>query len=346
MTDLAPLPQQPTDTPWPTKDWPLGDVPAGADAVRLNHLLDHAFAPEQPDELRESHALVVIHRGRLVAERYAPGIGPSDTLPSWSIAKSITQALLGLVVADGRIDIHAPAPVPEWPAGDPRRATTTDLLLRMSSGLAFVEEYRPGEPSDTIAMLFGDGKDDVARYAALKPLEHAPGTFWAYSSGSANLAARAASIALDRFGPALEAYLRARLFEPLGMTSAVPKCDTAGTFIGSSYCFAAARDFARFGLLYLRDGMWDGQRLLPQGWVDYARTATFQQPTDGARYGASWWLDLAGPGSFSANGYQGQYVVVVPQRDLVIVRLGATPDDALQPVKDWIRAVAECFAAP
>ena len=255
----------------------------------------------------------------------------------------MTQALLGLVTADGKIDVEAPVPALEWPAGDPRRAITTDLLLRMSSGLAFVEEYRPDQQSDTIVMLFGDGKDDVARYAANKPLEHAPGSFWSYSSGSANLAARAASIALDKFGADLEAYLRARVFDPLGMKSATPKFDAAGTCIGSSYCFATARDFARFGLLYLRDGMWDGARLLPPGWVDYARTATFQQPTDSARYGASWWLDLAGPGSFSANGFQGQYVVVVPDRDLVVVRLGATPDGALQPVKDWIKAIAECF---
>ena len=346
MSDLPPLPPQPAGTPWPTKDWPLGDVPVGADAARLNGLLDYAFAPVLPDDLHETHAFLIVHRGRLVVERYGAGVRAADTLPSWSIAKSITQTLIGLVVADGKLDIHAPAPVPEWPDGDPRRVITTDLLLRMSSGLAFVEEYRPGMPSDTIVMLFGEGKDDVAHYAAQKPLEHAPGAFWSYSSGTANIAARAASIALGKTGSDLEAYLRTRLFYPLGMTSATPKFDAAGTFIGSSYCFATARDFARFGLLYLRDGVWDGVRLLPPGWVDYARTATFQQPTDSARYGAHWWLDLAGPGSFSANGFQGQYVVVVPDRDLVIVRLGTTPDDALQPVKDWISAIAECFPVP
>jgi CubicO group peptidase (beta-lactamase class C family) len=337
MTDLPKLPPQPADTPWPTRDWPQGEA-CGA----VGGLLDYAFS--QPEELRETHAVAVIHRGRLVAERYAPGMSAADTLPSWSVAKSITQTLIGLVAADGKIDIHAPAPVPEWPADDPRRAITLDLLLRMSGGLAFTEEYHADRPSDTIVMLFGDGKDDVARYAANKPLAHAPGTFWSYSSGTANLVARAASIALGKFGPDLEAYMRARLFDPLGMASATPKFDAAGTFIGSSYCFATARDFARFGLLHLRDGMWDGARLLPPGWVDYARTATFQQPTDSASYGAHWWLDVAGPGSFSANGFQGQYVVVVPDRDLVVVRLGATSDDALQPVKDWITAVAACFA--
>ncbi len=343
MTTLVPLPPQPAGTPWPTQDWPAGDVPATADKRRLVQLVDYAFTPTLPDDLRETHALVVIQGGRLVAERYGAGVTAADTLASWSVAKSITQAVMGLVVKDGLADIAAPIAVPEWPPGDPRRAITLDQMLRMSSGLAFLEVYTQDQPSDTIAMLFGEGKDDVAHYAAQKPLEHAPGSFWSYSSGTANLVARAAAIAIAKSGADFEGYMRARLFAPLGMASPLPKFDAAGTFIGSSYCFATARDFARFGLLYLRDGIWDGARLLPEGWVDYARTPTWQQPGDSGRYGAHWWLDLAGPGCFSANGFQGQYVVIVPDRDLVIVRLGATPDDTLRPVKDWIGAIAECF---
>lgn len=344
MTDLLPLPPQPAGTPWPTGDWPTGDIPAAADKARLGRLVDHAFATILPDDLRETHALVVIHRGRLVIEHYGAGVTAADTLPSWSVAKSITQALVGLAVKDGLADIAAPAAVPEWQApDDPRRAITLDQMLRMSDGLAFLEVYTPDGPSDTVAMLFGEGKDDVAHYAAQKPLAHAPGTFWSYSSGTANLVARAAAIAVGKSGPDFEAYMRARLFAPLGMASPVPKFDAAGTFIGSSYCFATARDFARFGLLYLRDGVWDGARLLPEGWVDYARTATWQETVETGRYGAHWWLDLAGPGSFSANGFQGQFVVVVPDRDLVIVRLGATSEDTIESVKQWIKAIAECF---
>ncbi len=345
MTTLPPLPAQPPATPWPTTDWPVGDIPATADRARLDALLNHAFAPTPPADLEETHAAVVIHRGRLVAERYAPDRTASDTFPSWSVAKSITHALVGMLVKDGKLDIHAPTKVPEWQApDDPRRALNLDLLLRMSSGLAFVEDYSPENPSDVIAMLFGDGKDDVAHFAASHPLEHAPGTFWSYSSGTTNIVAREAARAAGAFGPDFEAFMRARLFGPLGMTSPVPKFDTAGTFIGSSYCFCTARDFARFGLLYLRDGIWDGTRLLPEGWVDYARTPTFQQPTDSAPYGAQWWLDGAGPGSFSANGHMGQYIVLVPDKDLIIARNGQTVAEKLPNVKRWIAEIAACFA--
>jgi CubicO group peptidase (beta-lactamase class C family) len=342
MTDLIALPSQPSDTPWPTQDWPVGD-PAGADRARLEALVEYAFTEALPADLQETHALLVVQSGRVVVERYGKGVSADDTLASWSMAKSMTQCLVGMLVGDGALDIHAPPAVPEWGAGDPRRAITLDQMLRMSSGLEFVEEYRPDHPSDVIAMLFGEGKDDVAHYAASKPLEHAPGTFWSYSSGTSNIVARACAIAAGTSGADFHALMRERLFGPLGMTSPVPKFDAAGTFIGSSYCFCTARDFARFGLLYLRDGLWDGRRLLPQGWVDYARTPTWQQPTDSGRYGAHWWLDIGGPGSFSANGFQGQFVVAVPDRDLIVVRLGATDDAGMQKVKDWIKSIAECF---
>jgi CubicO group peptidase (beta-lactamase class C family) len=140
--------------------------------------------------------------------------------------------------------------------------------------------------------------------------------------------------------------MQVRLFGPLGIRSAKPKFDNAGVFIGSSYCFMTARDFARFGLLYLRDGVWEGQRLLPEGWVDYARTPTFQQAgVDANRYGAHWWLDFGGPGSFSANGYDGQFTIIAPDRDLIIVRHGATPLTLKDNLKAWIGKVAACFAA-
>jgi len=220
-------------------------------------------------------------------------------------------------------------------------------MLRMSSGLAFIEEYIPGEPSDVIEMLFGKGQDDVAGFAASFPLAFAPDTHFAYSSGTTNIVSRCASQAVGLGGVDFEAFMRRRLFEPLGMTSAQPRFDKAGTFIGSSFLFATARDFARFGLLYLRDGVWEGRRLLPKGWVDYARTPTFQQPggdVDGP-YGAHWWLDLAGEGTFSANGYDGQYIVVCPDRDLIIVRHGATPLALKDNLKAWVKALADAFPA-
>jgi CubicO group peptidase (beta-lactamase class C family) len=215
----------------------------------------------------------------------------------------------------------------------------------MSSGLDWVEDYSPENPSDVIEMLFGGGAGDMAAFAAAKPLAHAPGAVFSYSSGTTNIICHCLARALGADGAAMEAFMRRRLFEPLGMTSAAPKFDDAGTFIGSSFCFATPRDFARFGLLYLRDGVWEGRRLLPEGWVDYARAPTFQQPgaeTDG-RYGAHWWLDMAGPGSFSANGYQGQHIVLCPDRDLIITRHGVTPTANQPAVKAWLGDLAAAF---
>lgn len=340
---LPPLPPQPAGVPWPTEAWPEGEPPSAC-AARLAARLDYAFGPDSRDDLGETQAVVVIQGGRLVAERYGEGYGPEQTFPSWSMAKSVTQALAGFLVDDGRLDVRAPADVPEWRGpGDPRAAITLDLLLRMSSGLAFVEDYVPDHPSDVIAMLYGEGQEDVAHYAASQPLEHAPGRFWSYSSGTTNIVSRALSRALDAYGPDFEAFMRRRLFDPLGMASATPKFDPAGTFIGSSFCFCTARDFARFGLLYLRGGLWDGRRLLAREWVDYARTPTWQQPNDDGPYGAHWWLGMGGPGSFSANGYEGQYAVVVPDLDMVAVRLGRTPLDRKPAAKAWVGALIQEF---
>lgn len=342
---LPSLPEQPAATPWPTEAWPIGELPDSADQARIERLLEKAFGANEDADLGETHALVIVQGGRIVLERYNAGFGPEQTYPSWSKAKSITHALVGLAVGDGKLDIHAPAPVAQWSEpGDPRGRITLDQLLRMSSGLKFTEAYIPGEPSDVIEMLFGRGQDDVAGFAASFPLAHEPGTFFSYSSGTTNIVSRCVAEATGAFGPDFEAFMRARLFEPLGMRSPVPKFDAAGTFIGSSFCFASARDFARFGLLYLRGGVWEGRRLLPEGWVDYARTPTWRQPDcpDGP-YGAHWWLDMAGPGSFSANGYEGQYTLVVPDRDLVLVRHGRTPLEQKDNPQAWLAELAGAF---
>ncbi len=343
---LPPLLPQPDDIPWPTEEWPTGPLPAHADAALIAAALNEAFAARAPSELGETHALLIVQGGRLLAERYADGFGPDLTCPSWSMAKSLTQALVGLAVADGVIDIAARADVPQWQAsGDPRAAITLDHLLRMSSGLAFVEDYSPDHPSDVIEMLFGKGRDDVAGFAASFPLAHQPGSFFAYSSGSTNIVSACLARALGAKGLAVEAFMRERLFAPLGMAGAKPRFDEAGTFIGSSFCSATPRDFARFGLLYQRGGVWEGRQLLPASWIDYARTPTFQQPSgeiDGP-YGAHWWLDLAGPGTFSANGYDGQYIVICPDRDLIVVRHGRTRVANQPALKAWLCDLAGLF---
>jgi CubicO group peptidase (beta-lactamase class C family) len=341
---LAPLPAQPANVAWPTKAWPQGDFPGGFDSPRLGAALGRAFAGADPD-LGETHALVIVQGGRLLLERYAPDFGPDVTCKSWSMAKSITHALTGLAVADGKIDISAPADVPEWRGpGDPRGAITLDHLLRMSSGLAFREAYVPGEPSDVIEMLSGAGRADMAAFAASFPLAHRPDEVFYYSSGTTNIICRCLARALGAAGDAFKAYMFERLFDPIGMTSALPRFDDAGTFIGSSYCFATPQDFARFGLLYMRGGVWDGRRILPEGWVDYARTRTFQQADcpDGP-YGAHWWLDAMGPGSFSAHGYEGQYLMLRPRRDLILVRHGVTPEANHPRLRAWLGEIADLF---
>lgn len=343
---LHPLPAQPSGTPWPTHEWASGEL-ARLDRSKFDALINEAFAAKSTPTLGETHALLVVQGGRLAFERYGEGFDAESTHHSWSKAKSITQALIGILVKDGKLDVRAPADVPAW-ANDARAKITLDQLLRMSSGLKFVEDYAPngGPASDVIAMLFQEGKDDVAAYAAGLPLEHAPGSFWSYASGTSNIVSRIASRAIDAYGPDFERFMQTRLFEPLGIRSAKPRFDAAGTFIGSSYCFMTARDFARFGLLYLRDGVWDGKPLLPEGWVDYARTPTFQQAgVDANRYGAHWWLDFGGKHSFSANGYDGQFTIIAPDRDLIIVRHGVTPLAVKDNLKAWIAGLTACFHA-
>jgi CubicO group peptidase (beta-lactamase class C family) len=277
-------------------------------------------------------AVLAVQAGRVVHEWYAEGVDADTTLISWSMAKSITQALVGFAVDDGRLDLHGPAPVPEW-ADDERSAVTVDQLLRMCPGLAFREDYVDEQVSDVQAMLFGEGKDDMAAFAAAFPLEHEPGTVFNYSSGTTNILARIVGDLYD-----VGELLRDRLFHPLGMTSAVPKFDAAGTFVGSSYVYATARDFARFGQLYL-DG---GRDVLSSAWVDYARTASPVPVEPGEQpYGAHWWLFPAIEGSFAAQGCEGQRILVVPDRDLVVVRLGKTPVELKPALDEWLVALVD-----
>lgn len=346
MPGLPRLPAQPRQTPWPTRDWPTGELPRDADAAAIEARLREAFDPDPDPDLGETHAALVVLGGRILLERYGEGHGADVTCRSWSMAKSLTHALVGIAVGDGLIDIHAPADVPAWrAAGDPRGAITLDHLLRMSSGLAWIEDYAPGGRSDVIEMLMGAGAADVAGFAEAMPAAHPPGAVFYYSSGTTNIVCAILARAVGAAGEAFHAWMRERLFDPLGMKSPRPRFDAAGTFIGSSFCFCTPRDFARFGLLYLRDGVWEGRRLLPEGWVDHARTPTVQQPggeVDGP-YGAHWWLDRAGPGSFSACGYEGQHIAVVPSKDLVVVRNGITPLATQDAARRWVGALAEAF---
>ena len=335
VAEATNMTRQPDGVPWPTASWPVGEASPAASAVVAELMA-------QPPELGLTLAVAVVHRGRLVAEAYGPDTAADSTLISWSTAKSVTHALVGLLVGDGQLQLHEPAPVPAW-EGDERSRITLQHLLEMRPGLRFAEEYVDAGASDVIEMLFGAGQDDVAAFAAGFPLDHEPGTVWNYSSGTTNIVARIAGDVVGGGADSMRTFLQDRLFGPIGMASASPRFDDAGTFIGSSFLHATAQDFARFGYLYLRDGTWDGARLLPEGWVDHARAAVPVPATEEFGYGAHWWLWREYPGAFAAHGYEGQYVVVVPDRDLVVVRLGKTPAELRPNLIGRLRALVDAF---
>ena len=336
-TDLPFLPAQPDGVAWPTDSWPRVE-PDTADNDRFVSLVDEVF--DLTDAQGVTYALIVVHRGRICCERYDAGANPFYLQYSWSMAKSVTHALVGILVNQGRIDLYAPVDVPEW-REDARREITMDQLLRMSSGLAFQEDYVDGVASDVIPMLMSDGRHDTGAFAAAKPLEHAPGSHWHYSSGTTNIICRILKDVVGNGASGMLRFMNDELFEPIGVRTATPKFDTSGTFIGSSFLMAIPQDFARFGLLYLRGGSWDGTQILPREWVDYARTPTFLSEQE--CYGAHWWMNPASPNQFYCGGYDGQRILCDPDKDLVIVRLGRTPVDEFPYVSDRIYELTGLF---
>ncbi len=324
-TTLPDLPDQPAGLAWPTRHWqknPRSDLDQVAERV-------FALQPEQG----VTYALLVIRQGQLVFERYNAGANDFYLQYSWSMAKSITQALVGVLVKQGRLDIYAPVDVPEW-QGDERAAITLDQLLRMSSGLEFSEDYVDGQVSDVIPMLQFEGRHDTGAFAANKPLLNPPGKVWSYSSGTTNIICRIIKQVVGGGASGMLRFMNDELFEPVGMRTATPKFDTSGTFIGSSYLMASPQDFARFGMLYLRNGVWDGREILPPLWVDYARTPTFRDKEQ--CYGAHWWLRPDRPDWFYCGGYDGQRILCIPEKDVVVVRLGRTPVGEVSVIWDTI----------
>lgn len=315
---------------WPDGDRVEPEAPvSGVDGAALQRAIDGAFAEPEAGGLRKTRALVVVHRGRMVAERYAPGFHADMPLIGWSMTKTATNALIGRRIAEGKLSAAQTGLMPQWRgANDPRRTISLDQLLHMESGLAFDETY-DSALSDVVQMLFVHG--DKAGFVAGKGLEHAPGTHWKYKSGATIIAAAVLKQSFDT----LDSYLRfprEALFAPLGMRSAVLEADAAGTLVGSSLMYASARDWARLGLLYLRDGVWNGRRLFPEGWVEASLRPARHAPE--AQYGAHTWLKLPeSPGfgeppmpadSYYMLGHDQQVVAIIPSRDLVIVRLGLT----------------------
>ena len=337
---------QPRDVPWPTREWPLGDS-----SLAIDQIVDEAFTLR---DLDETHAVVVVRGGRVIAERYggerrffdrpSEAVTAATPLISWSMAKSMTHFLVGVLVDAGELDPNERAPVPEWSTpDDPRHAIKLRDLLAMRDGLDYVEDYVDGANSNVIEMLFGAGQGDTAGYTAARPLRHPPDTVFNYSSGTTNVISRIVADVVG-YGDHYREFIQSRLFDPIGMSSAVPTFDDAGVFIGSSYVHATARDFAKFGLLYLRGGLWDGRQLLSRAWVDTAQVPLSVDEESGTFYSWQWWVAGDRFSTYWASGYEGQMIAVSPELDTVIVRLGRTPNEQYGELRAWrdrlLRALA------
>ncbi|GAB4127960.1 MAG: serine hydrolase [Rhodothalassiaceae bacterium] len=301
--------------------------PSGNDA--LDAAIARAFTGGYGHDAKTS-AILIADREAILAERYAPGFSPTMPQRTWSVAKSILASVIGAAIAQDLIALDEPAPIPEWSRPhDPRRAITLAHLLQMASGL---DSDRAGNRTDRLYM----GGGLVTETATAASLETAPGTRWKYANNDTLLAARALRAAIGDDAAYL-AFPFETLLDPLGMTHSWLETDWDGNFILSSQVWTTARDLARLGLLYLDDGVWNGRRLLAEGWVRYVATPAPAQPPlagpDGSPrpgYGAQWWLsDSRFPGLpdgvFSARGNRGQYLVIVPSAGLVIVRRGYDP---------------------
>jgi len=309
----------------------------------LRELVDRALINDPTNPLHETSAVVVAHHGEILLERYGPGHDASSTFISWSMAKSMLSVFVGMLVGDGLLDLDAPAQIEQWQQpDDPRREITLRQLLQMRSGLAWVEDYIDDQASDVIDMLFGDGKSDTAAWAIAKPLAHPPGESWLYSSGTTNIISKIVGGALGG-QEQMTAALHDRLFGPLKMTSAIPKFDQAGTWVASSFVYATARDFLAFAEFIRNDGVIDGQRLLPAGWVDESMRTHAVDPDSGQGYGLQWWMVDDTPRSFAANGYEGQRIEIVPELDLCFVRLGKTNADNGEQLRAFYRSIVNCF---
>lgn len=336
LSSCGDVPQEPA----PLSEDALAAVTAdaGAPTNELAREVDDLFTREG---LGETRALVVMQNGKLAAERYAPGYGPDTRFVSWSMAKTVTAVMIGMLVADGRLRLDERAPVELWHrSGDARGEITLRQLLQMRSGLRHTEAGDPPYESSEVRMLFLDGRDDMARWAEEQPLEAEPGAKFEYSSNTsvilADIAARALTESEDPEirRRAVADFLEARLFAPLGMTSMVPEFDASGTLIGGSLIHGTARDWARLGEFLRRKGTGPGgEQLVPSRWVEQMVTPSPRSP----QYGFQTWLnrplddpeeehplfpDRAPASLFSLIGHMGQYVIVSPQQRLTVVRLG------------------------
>ena len=348
----APAPAKPLTT---TALEAIAEDP-GVDREKLARAVDDLFAHEG---IGETRAVIVLHGGEVAAERYAEGYGPDTRFIGWSMSKTVTGVLIGMLVADGRLRLDDSPPIPNWRrAGDPRGEITLRQLLQMRSGLRHEEKAEPVYASPEVRMMFLDGRDDMAGWAEAQALESEPGRAFEYSTPSAMILADIAARVLAPNGGAVERqaavaeYLRARLSVPLGMDSLVAEYDRAGTMRGGSMVWASAPDWARFGEFLRHKGSVAGAQIVPRGWIEFMTAASPRA----ADYGAMIWLNRKsggerevlfpdqGPGNlFAAVGHLGQYVIVSPNQKLVVVRLGKTDDEDRAALVDGLAEIVALY---
>jgi CubicO group peptidase (beta-lactamase class C family) len=318
--------------PWPDGDKVNPDLPSAINKIKLDNAITMAFMEPRPHKKQRTRAVVIVYDGQLVAEKYAPGFDQNMKMYGWSIAKSFTAALIGILVKQGKLNLMEPAPVPEWSnPNDLRHAITIQNLLQQSSGLSFKEIYT--RSSDVTKMLFRNG--DMGAYAASRKLVHKPGTVFNYSGGNSNILSR---IIRQTVGEKdYSGFPYKELFYKTGMYNTLFEPDASGTYVGSSYINATARDYARFGLLYYNNGIWNGEQILPENWVQ--QTASPAPSNSLKTYGYQFWLngfDKEHPSKrkyadvpadmFYCDGFGFEMIYIIPSKKLVVVRLGLTLD--------------------
>lgn len=307
-----------------TIKWPIGNIlpgkNTGIDTIKLAEIStrlvnDNAYNGN-------AFAFIVLHKGVPVAEAYKPGFSQKTRLLSWSMAKSFINAMVGILVKQGKLDINQPVGLDEW-KGDERSKITLNDLMQMQSGLKWNEDY--GNRSDVTLMLHCES--DMSRYAYDRPVAFPAGTHWYYSSGSTNIVSYLIRRQFDT-DSAYYVFANNQLFNKIGMPDVVFEVDPVGTRVGSSYLYATARDYARFGLLYLKDGIVNEERILPEGWVKYTTTAA--SASNGV-YGSFFWLNRskrlpsAPEDMYACDGHDGQHIYIMPTQELVVVVLGYSP---------------------
>lgn len=316
--------------PWPMGNKLIGSLPSTIDSTIVETAVNKLFVETDTTNPNRTRAVIVVYDNQMVAEKYAPGFTSNTRLTGWSMTKSVFSALTGVLVMQGKLDIDAPAPVQEWSdTKDPRHPITVRHLLQQTSGLKFEEVY--SKSSNATRMLCQKG--DMAAYAASLPLKYPPGQHFHYSSGNTNILSRIIRRTIGEGD--YHTFPYKQLFYKLGMYNTLLEPDASGTFVGSSYCYATARDWARLGLLYLNNGFYNGEQILPADWVEQSTTPS--SAAQQGQYGFKWWLNAGEKGKpenrvfptlpadlFYADGFEGQNIFIIPSKKLVVVRLGLT----------------------